>query len=52
LGGGIFGPQQKVAEKPSANFGSYAISDFDGDGDLNLVVSLSIFTNVNGIERD
>ena len=38
LGGGRSGKQQKVAEKPSSAFGSYALSDFDGDGNLNIVV--------------
>ena len=38
LGGGRFGPQQNVAEIPSQIPGSYALSDFDRDGNLNLVV--------------
>ena len=38
LGGGNFGDQQKVAIKPSQRVGSYALSDFDRDGNLDLVV--------------
>ena len=38
LGDGKFGLQQKVMEKPGSNFGSYTLSDFDGDGNLNIVV--------------
>ncbi len=38
LGNGNLGEQQKVLHKPSSNLGSYALSDFDGDGNLNIVV--------------
>ena len=38
LGGGNFGDQQRVAMKPSQRVGSYALSDFDRDGNLDLVV--------------
>ena len=38
LGNGKLGTQQIVAEKPGATFGSYALSDFDNDGNLNIVV--------------
>jgi hypothetical protein len=38
LGNGCFGSQQKVAEKPSQRVGSYTLSDFDRDGNLNLAV--------------
>ncbi|OQP60443.1 hypothetical protein A3860_33510 [Niastella vici] len=38
LGGGNLGIQQKLGEKPSILPGSYALSDFDSDGNLNLVV--------------
>ncbi len=38
LGGGRLGKQQKVAEKPNLSFGTYALSDFDRDGNLNLVI--------------
>ncbi len=38
LGGGRLGEQELVAEKPSSGFGNYALSDFDGDGNLDLVV--------------
>ncbi len=38
LGGGRLGKQKRIAEKPSVNFGSYALSDFDVDGNMNLVV--------------
>ncbi|UII31482.1 hypothetical protein LVD17_24625 [Fulvivirga ulvae] len=38
LGNGMLGKQQKVASKPSTAYGQYALSDFDNDGNLNLVV--------------
>ncbi|MDO7174040.1 SpvB/TcaC N-terminal domain-containing protein [Mariniflexile sp. AS56] len=38
LGDGNLGSQHRVAQKPSSGFGSYALSDFDGDGNLNIVV--------------
>ncbi|WP_411032341.1 SpvB/TcaC N-terminal domain-containing protein [Spongiimicrobium sp. 3-5] len=38
LGDGNLGNQQRVIEKPSIGFGNYALNDFDGDGNLNLVV--------------
>lgn len=38
LGNGNLGQQQLVMQKPSSNFGGYALSDFDGDGNLNVVV--------------
>lgn len=38
LGNGMLGKQQKVANKPSTVYGLYALSDFDGDGNPNLVV--------------
>ncbi len=38
LGHGRFGPQRKVAEKPSQRVGSYMLTDFDHDGNLNLAV--------------
>ncbi len=38
LGHGRFGPQQKVADKPSQRVGGYALTDFDRDGNLNLVI--------------
>jgi RHS repeat-associated protein len=39
-GNGVFGPQERVIEKPSQRLGSYALSDFDQDGNFNLVVLL------------
>lgn len=38
LGGGSFGTQQQVRSKPSQLVGTYALSDFDQDGNLDLVV--------------
>lgn len=38
LGDGNLGQQHKVMEKPNSATGSYALSDFDGDGNLNLMV--------------
>jgi RHS repeat-associated protein len=38
LGNGCLGEQQKVAAKPNLGFGSYALSDFDSDGNLNLII--------------
>ncbi len=38
LGDGRLGPQHKVLDKPAIRLGEYSISDFDGDGNLNLVV--------------
>ena len=38
LGNGLLGQQQLISQKPSALFGAYSISDFDGDGNPNLVV--------------
>ncbi|HYF29882.1 MAG TPA: SpvB/TcaC N-terminal domain-containing protein [Chitinophagaceae bacterium] len=38
LGNGILGPQELVAQKPSALTGVFSLSDFDGDGNINLVV--------------
>lgn len=37
-GNGRFGAQTTVLEKPSLLPGTYALSDFDQDGDINLVV--------------
>jgi RHS repeat-associated protein len=37
-GNGHFGTQQTVAQKPAQILGSYALSDFDGDGNPNIVV--------------
>ena len=36
LGGGRFGPQERVAEAPSFRGGPYTFSDFDRDGNPNL----------------
>lgn len=38
LGEGKLGPQERVLEKPNMSFGNYSLSDFDGDGNLNLVI--------------
>jgi RHS repeat-associated protein len=38
LGGGRFGPQELVTTKPGPMTGAYAVTDFDRDGNLNLVV--------------
>lgn len=38
LGEGHLGRQQTVISKPSFSFGNYALSDFDSDGNLNVVV--------------
>ncbi len=38
LGGGRLGSQRKVLDKPASRTGNYAFSDFDGDGNVNLVV--------------
>jgi RHS repeat-associated protein len=35
-GGGEFGKQSTVIQKPSQNLGTYALGDFDNDGNLNL----------------
>jgi hypothetical protein len=37
-GGGRFGPQQVVAQRPTARLGRFALADFDRDGNTNLVV--------------
>ncbi|HZD69858.1 MAG TPA: SpvB/TcaC N-terminal domain-containing protein, partial [Actinomycetes bacterium] len=37
-GGGRFGPQRVVAERPVARLGRFALADFDRDGNTNLVV--------------
>lgn len=37
-GSGVFGAQETVIEKPSLTPGTYAVSDFDQDGNFNLVV--------------
>jgi RHS repeat-associated protein len=37
-GGGSFGPQRPVWRKPSLAPGSYALGDFDGDGNLDVLV--------------
>jgi len=39
-GNGVFGPQERVIEKPSQRLGTYSLSDFDQDGNFNLVVLL------------
>ena len=36
LGGGQFGPQERVSEAPSVRGGAYALGDFDRDGNPNL----------------
>ncbi|MCU7808054.1 MAG: hypothetical protein KZQ73_09340, partial [Candidatus Thiodiazotropha sp. (ex Semelilucina semeliformis)] len=38
LGDGQFSVQQTVVEKPTQRLGQYAISDFNRDGNLNLVI--------------
>lgn len=38
LGEGHLGKQETVVSKPSFSFGDYALSDFDSDGNLNVVV--------------
>lgn len=38
LGEGHLGKQETVISKPSFSFGNYALSDFDSDGNLNVVV--------------
>lgn len=37
-GGGRFGPQRVVTERPAARLGRFALADFDRDGNTNLVV--------------
>ncbi len=37
-------------QKPSSNFGSYALSDFDGDGDIDLFIGASNWVNYYGID--
>lgn len=36
LGGGLFGKQEIVIQKPSQEMGIYSLGDFDQDGNLNL----------------
>ncbi|MBX2968267.1 MAG: hypothetical protein KF803_02765 [Cyclobacteriaceae bacterium] len=36
LGGGVFGKQETVIQKPSQDMGIYSLGDFDQDGNLNL----------------
>lgn len=38
LGQGVLGPQVNVADRPSHISGTYSLSDFDADGNPNLVV--------------
>jgi RHS repeat-associated protein len=52
LGGGRFGPQQVVLERPAYRLGQCAITDFDGDGNTNLAVLHGRLAGFYEYERD
>ncbi|WP_170864452.1 SpvB/TcaC N-terminal domain-containing protein [Fodinibius roseus] len=52
LGDGRLGKQRSVAEKPSATFGSYSLSDFNVDGNMNLAVLKGREAGFYEYERD
>jgi RHS repeat-associated protein len=52
LGGGRFGPQQVVLERPAYRLGQCALTDFDGDGNTNLTVLHGRLAGFYEYERD
>ncbi|MEE9356702.1 MAG: SpvB/TcaC N-terminal domain-containing protein [Methylococcaceae bacterium] len=52
LGSGVLGTQQKVLNRPSARLGDYSISDFDGNGNPNLVILQGREAGFYEYERD